>query len=400
MMIRPRLATAKKAIRQPLSQQQTGGTPTYQAPQVAAQSSAQAPTTNTQTNAVYRPIGGGTAPAAGTNIAPISAGANIARAGVSSASLNNIARPTMGDQSSLDRFYTDVRQGNEYGFTNTLPGVSAGDAPPPYLRGEEQTPTANVDVAQPEADRSSQEILMDLVRERLAGLDGAGISDEERALIEEQVNNKLGGDLRNQRASAGASGFEASGALMGMEGDIRRSAALDAVNQITAANEREQRQAYEEAMGLLGAQNDERRLAFEEQYRQDWIDALNAWLAGEGGADPGIDPEDGNDPGIDFDPSGDVNAKDASPWDYAIGNVSNRARQENDASAQRYASDTEARQNATTLSSASEVPPGAEYVDSDSQYRYYRDADGKYYRVRAASFGANSGGAAPYDPNG
>jgi hypothetical protein len=178
--------------------------------------------------------------------------------------------------------------------------------------------------------RTNEEMINDLVRQYLAG--GPADTAEQEALIKKQIEQELGMDLMNQRAAAWSSGIEASGALIGAEGDIRRGANMDATEQILGARSKAEEDAFERAMQAAGLDRQERQMAIDERMRQLQLDALNAWvesqggeIADSGGADPGgaiaglLDP-DGNGvsqvPGFNQGPSQELaNADDVEITD-------------------------------------------------------------------------------------
>jgi hypothetical protein len=154
-----------------------------------------------------------------------------------------------------------------------MPGQGMGQSTGDYGGGEDS--------------RSNEEMINDLVRQYLAG--GPADTAEQEALIRQQIEQDLAMSLRDQRASAGASGFEASGALIGAEGDTRRRANMDATDQILGARSKAEEDAFERAMTAAGLDQEERAMAIDERMRQLQLDALNAWIESQGG-DPAGGP--------------------------------------------------------------------------------------------------------------
>jgi len=136
-----------------------------------------------------------------------------------------------------------------------------------------------------------------MIREFLAGQIGrAGKADtaEEEALIRQQMADAAGGMSVNARARAGRSGMASSGALMGQEGDIRRSTSQDALDQILGLRRTEEQRGIENAMGAIGAETGMRSAAANDELRRMALAALQAEMgldAGEiggGGAADGL----------------------------------------------------------------------------------------------------------------
>jgi hypothetical protein len=265
---------ARRAINQ--GQQQQPGL--REAPQQANQSTQrQRPQVNAQTNAVYRP-----GPTSGARPGSGSAAVTPTQAGIQTAAFRPVTRP--GGISGAPTGVTMENAGDKLsewadrGYTGSvaLPADPADLPTEPENLGTTDLPD------QPE--KSNEEMINDLVRQYLEQAGNVDTTEQE-ALIEQRIKEQLNMDLMNQRASAGASGFEASGSLIGMEGDIRRQAGTDAVEQILGARTQAERDAFERATGAAEMNMNERKQAYEEWKAKEQLDALNRWLESQG-ADP------------------------------------------------------------------------------------------------------------------
>jgi hypothetical protein len=301
-VIRPRLKMARKAITQQAQQGQQPGM--RDAPQVANQSNqGPAPTTQARARAIYRPgpaAGGAQAPSQTANRpAPGLPGFQtlayqpVTRPGGISGGPTGVTMENAGDvlREWGDRGYTGV---NEVpADPNDLPGqMDPEDAT--YVDGELEYAEGTEGF---EDNKSEEQLIADMVRQYLEGVGNIDTTEQE-ALINEQMQEKLAMDLMNQRAAAGASGFEASGSLIGMEGDTRRGAARDATGARLDARRQAEEDAFGRAMGVAGLSQDERKMAFEEWKAQQQFDALNRWLesqGAEGTAGGGGGPDSGGD---------------------------------------------------------------------------------------------------------
>jgi hypothetical protein len=173
----------------------------------------------------------------------------------------------------------------------TLPGAPPRPAPPPPVGAvvgpeDKGTPAA-----------TGTDDVDAMIREFLAGqLRNAGKANtaEEEALIRQQMADAAGGMSVNARARAGRSGMASSGALVGQEGDIRRAASQDALDQILGLRRTEDQRGIENAMGAIGAETGMRRAAADDELRRMALAALQAEMgldAGEvggGGAADGL----------------------------------------------------------------------------------------------------------------
>lgn len=182
-------------------------------------------------------------------------------------------------------------------------GIDPRPKPAPALPPK-PAPPAVAETAAPGAQNAgapaapaSQDDIDQMIRDLVAGqLSGAGKADtaEEEALIRQRMQTELGGSLVNQRARAGRAGFGASGALMAQEGDIKRAAEMDALDQVLGLRRTEDQRSIDNAMGAIGAEQGMRSAASADELRKMALQALQA----EMGLDAGPGPTDvGNAPG-------------------------------------------------------------------------------------------------------
>lgn len=153
-------------------------------------------------------------------------------------------------------------------------------------------------------DRSVEQMVEDLVRNRLAGADNIDTSQED-ALIREMMQQNIGGGRVGNRAAMGARGFAESGAALAMGADIERAARQQALDEMLGVRQREEEQAWAEAMGAAGMDIDYQRAANEAAA----LDARNQLLEAILNPDPTDEPtpengggNNGGGPGIDTAP--------------------------------------------------------------------------------------------------
>lgn len=174
----------------------------------------------------------------------------------------------------------------------SLPGAPA--APAPVAQPGVAVPgTQNAGAPPPATTQDDiDQMIRDLVASQLSGAGKANTAEEE-ALIRQRMQGELGGSLVNQRARAGRAGFASSGALMAQEGDIKRAAEMDALDEILGLRRGEDQRSIDNAMGAIGAETSMRRAASDDALRRMALEALQA----EMGLDAGPGPTDiGNAP--------------------------------------------------------------------------------------------------------
>jgi len=143
---------------------------------------------------------------------------------------------------------------------------------PPPAAAETAVPGTQNAGAPAATDAEAKRAALDqMINDFLSGTIGrAGKADtaEEEALIRQQMADAAGGMSVNARARAGRSGMASSGALMGQEGDIRRSTSQDALDQILGLRRTEEQRGIENAMGAIGAETGMRSAAANDQLRK------------------------------------------------------------------------------------------------------------------------------------
>jgi len=83
----------------------------------------------------------------------------------------------------------------------------------------------------------------------------------EEALINEQMNDRIGAALVDQRASMGRSGFGSSGALAAMEGDTQRTARQQGLEDVLGLRRTEDQRATDNARQAIGSELSMRKQA-------------------------------------------------------------------------------------------------------------------------------------------
>lgn len=156
-------------------------------------------------------------------------------------------------------------QMEQEGTTTAMAGSDLTAAPPP-----------------PKDDRSVEQMVEDLVRNRLAGADNIDTSQED-ALIRELMQQDIGGGRVGNRAAMGARGFAESGAALAMGADIERAARQSAIEQMLGVRQREEDQAWREAMDAAGVNVDYERLGIDEMEADARLQLLEALLRGDDG---------------------------------------------------------------------------------------------------------------------
>lgn len=166
---------------------------------------------------------------------------------------------------------------------------------PPPAEAPGTAVTGTTGTAPPPA--TTQDDIDQMIRDLVASQIGAAgkvNTAEEEALIRQQMQGELGQSLVDQRARMGRAGFGASGAMGAIEGDVRRAAEMDALDQILGLRRTEEQRALDNAFGAVGVETGMRRAAADDALRRMALEALQA----EMGLDAGPGPTDvGNAPG-------------------------------------------------------------------------------------------------------
>jgi hypothetical protein len=166
---------------------------------------------------------------------------------------------------------------------NPLPPPSPAPA-----QGMTETPSEPATTTTDDVDQMIRDFLSGQLRNA-----GQANTAEEEALIQQQIERSMGQGLVNQRARAGRAGMGMSGALMAQEGDIRRAASMDALDQILGLRRSEEQRGIENAMGAISAETGMRSAAANDALRRMALEALQAEM--------GLDAEVGaGDAGVGF----------------------------------------------------------------------------------------------------
>jgi hypothetical protein len=167
---------------------------------------------------------------------------------------------------------------------NPAPAPTPRPAPaPPPAEGMTETPSEPAPTTTDDVDQMIRDFLSGQLRNA-----GQANTAEEEALIQQQIERSMGQGLVNQRARAGRAGMGMSGALMAQEGDIRRAASMDALDQILGLRRSEEQRGIENAMGAISAETGMRSAAANDALRRMALEALQA----EMGLDAGPGPTD------------------------------------------------------------------------------------------------------------
>ena len=83
----------------------------------------------------------------------------------------------------------------------------------------------------------------------------------EEDLINEQMNDRIGAALVDQRASMGRSGFGSSGAMAAMEGDTQRTARQQGLEDVLGLRRTEDQRATDNATKAIGSEMSMRKQA-------------------------------------------------------------------------------------------------------------------------------------------
>ena len=118
-------------------------------------------------------------------------------------------------------------------------------------KAEEERPKTNEDF-----DKAASDML-------LGEINQAGNVDTkaEEDLINEQMNDRIGAALVDQRASMGRSGFGSSGAMAAMEGDTQRTARQQGLEDVLGLRRTEDQRATDNATEAIGSELSMRKQA-------------------------------------------------------------------------------------------------------------------------------------------
>lgn len=118
-------------------------------------------------------------------------------------------------------------------------------------KAEEERPKTNEDF-----DKAASDMLLNEINQA-----GNVDTKAEEALINEQMNDRIGAALVAQRASMGRSGFGSSGALAAMEGDTQRTARQQGLEDVLGLRRTEDQRATDNAVKAIGSEMSMRKQA-------------------------------------------------------------------------------------------------------------------------------------------
>lgn len=150
-------------------------------------------------------------------------------------------------------------------------GIDANLTKPPTAAQEK--PSAPAPTKPPEFNDIASQLLMQQLQAALGGAD----TTEEEALIRQQMEDAIGAQLVDQRASMGRAGF-GGGTLAALEGDIQREARQQGLQDILGLRRSESQRAIENAMGAIGTDIDLRKQAEDEFFTEQYLNALQSAL--------------------------------------------------------------------------------------------------------------------------
>lgn len=133
-------------------------------------------------------------------------------------------------------------------------GGVPGGAPPPGSAGGRINPDGSVTpgTPPPATSDSIDQMIRDRVARELAGKTPDTTAQE--ALIRQQQDAAIGSGAVNARARAGRGGFEASGAIMGIEGDIERQARAAATEQTLGVRDRARQERFDRQQSVIDSE--------------------------------------------------------------------------------------------------------------------------------------------------
>lgn len=149
-----------------------------------------------------------------------------------------------------------------------------------------------------EFDDVAGDFLMQQLQEAMNGAD----TKEEEDLIRQQMEDAIGAQLVDQRASMGRAGFGSSGALAAMEGDIQRTARQQGLSDILGLRRTEDQRGIDNASNAIGSDIDLRKQAEDEFFNDEFLNVLKSQLGADGGA-PQSNVDGIEDPGVQAAPT-------------------------------------------------------------------------------------------------
>ncbi len=223
---------------------------------------------------------------------------------------------------------------------------------------------------QGDLNEMSQDFISELINE---ARNGGELSPEETALLQELFGDKMGQSLVDQRASMGRAGFQSSGALGAMEGDIRRKSAQSQSQATFDLQRQEKQDAINNALKGMGLGNDLQQILADQTLTEKLIEML------QGDPNAAEDPVAAAD--VPFDP-GDPFTPPPPPTTDA----DNNGIDDNTGAGNGFSTKpVDPRVKAEAEDWTSPIPPVFHltegYQGSDGEYDYFKGLDGKIWRM-------------------
>jgi len=133
----------------------------------------------------------------------------------------------------------------------TLTANAIKNAEDAAAKAEEERPKTNEDF-----DKAASDMLLNEINQA-----GNVDTKAEEALINEQMNDRIGAALVDQRASMGRSGFGASGAMAAIEGDTQRTARQQGLEDVLGLRRTEDERATDNARQAITSELSMRKQA-------------------------------------------------------------------------------------------------------------------------------------------
>lgn len=180
-----------------------------------------------------------------------------------------------------------------------LPGAPAPTQPKPAAPGIGAPPGSGGSVGgaapakQPVSQADIDQMIRDRVQRELEG--GPRSTAEDEALVQQRMDEAIGSGAVNARARAGRGGFQASGALMGIEGDLERQARTAAAEQALGVRKDAREEQFGREGDVIRSELDMRRAAADDEINKRLLELLGMdegapAEGGGGGADAVVNP--------------------------------------------------------------------------------------------------------------
>lgn len=214
------------------------------------------------------------------NVSPDLSGASREQSAQGAMAMPGKALPTVQPRITPPSIIAPVPVGTGNGINVTGPG-ERGQTPPnvgvqvPIVPADTGGAPAQAESPAPATQDDIDAMIRELVANQLRGA-GQADTTEEEALIRQQMQGQVGSSLVNSRARAGRGGFQASGAQMGIEGDLNRAAEMDALDQILGLRRTEDQRSIDNATQAVTTEQGMRNAAANDALRRMALEALQA----------------------------------------------------------------------------------------------------------------------------